>query len=108
MAPATINSQGAIVEKPTSFQLGSPFPYPFYAVATIPFILPDRGHVRFELFDAGGNRVHTFLDEVLDAGNHRCMLDRDALKLTSTSYICVIHWSDGKEAQNAFQLISLP
>jgi len=107
-APAAILNQGGIVEKPTEFQLGTPFPYPFYSFATIPFSLPQRGQVRLELYDAGGNRMHTFLHEELEAGNHRCFLDRDALKLRAGSFVCLIHWSDGREEASAFQLISIP
>jgi hypothetical protein len=107
-APAAILKQGGIAEKPTEFQLGAPFPYPFYSVATIPFSLPREGQVRLELFDAAGTRLHTLLNGQLQAGNHRCFLDADELKLSTGSYICLIHWHKANEEASAFQMISIP
>ncbi|MBK8233662.1 MAG: hypothetical protein IPK72_24575 [Candidatus Eisenbacteria bacterium] len=59
----------------TPFGITAVTPNPIRDVATIRFHLPARGAVELSVFDVGGRRVHTLVDETLDAGAHELAWD---------------------------------
>lgn len=50
-------------------------PNPFNPNTTIPFVVPERGHVQLLVFDIQGKRVRTLVDEIMQAGLKRVTWD---------------------------------
>lgn len=69
------------------FSLGNIYPNPFYSLATIPFQLVLGGYIRLELYDADGKLLHTLIDQCMMAGAHKVSVDKEALGLSSGSYV---------------------
>ena len=55
--------------------LGDPFPSPFNAEVTIPFVLVDAGPVRLTVYNLMGQQVRVLADGWVDAGAHRVRWD---------------------------------
>ena len=55
--------------------LGDPFPTPFNAEVTIPFVLAEAGPVRLTVYNLMGQQVRVLADEWVDAGAHRVRWD---------------------------------
>ena len=55
--------------------LGDPFPTPFNAEVTIPFVLAEAGPVRLVVYNLMGQQVRVLADEWVDAGAHRVRWD---------------------------------
>jgi hypothetical protein len=60
---------------PTVFAFAPPSPNPFAVSTVLRFDLPAPVHVTAEVFDLGGERVRTLIDEVRPAGIHRIAWD---------------------------------
>ena len=67
-----VDDEGNSPNAPFAFTVGSSYPNPTSAKATISFALPDgyAGAVKLELFDIAGRKVATPLDDSLNAGEH--------------------------------------
>ncbi len=57
-------------DPPAALRLLSAHPNPFNPKTTLTFELPTAARVRVEVFDVGGRRVATLLDESREAGRH--------------------------------------
>ena len=55
--------------------LGDPFPTPFNAEVTIPFVLAEAGPVRLVVYNLMGQQVRVLADGWVDAGAHRVRWD---------------------------------
>ena len=55
--------------------LGDPFPTPFNAEVTIPFVLAEAGPVRISVYNLMGQSIRVLADEWVDAGAHRVHWD---------------------------------
>jgi hypothetical protein len=64
---------------PLSSRLAQNHPNPFNPTTTIEFALSEAGRVEIQLFDAGGRRVRTLLDEHRQAGVHQLVLSANEL-----------------------------
>ncbi len=65
------SDEETIPPKVNSLVMHPNHPNPFNPTTTISFDLPQRCHVRLEIYNIKGQRVDTLLDEVMDTGNHR-------------------------------------
>ena len=74
--------------------LGDPFPTPFNAEVTIPFVLADAGSVRLAVYNLMGQQIRVLADGWVDAGAHRVRWDgRTAAGVEAASgvYWAVLH-----------------
>ncbi len=76
---------------PTKYELFQNYPNPFNPSTTISFALPEKNHVKLEIFDVIGRKVATLVNKSLVAGNHEIKFD--ASKLNSGVYIYRM-WTD--------------
>ncbi len=56
---------------PAVFRVSPPFPNPFNPSTTIAFALPERQHVRLDIYNLAGRRVRRLLAADVPAGHHR-------------------------------------
>lgn len=73
---------------PISFAVGRPFPNPFNAQISIPLMLPQRSHIRAELYNLAGQSLGLVFDSNLNAGAQTVRWD--ASKLVSGMYFLKI------------------
>ncbi len=71
---------------PANHWLGQNHPNPFNPVTTIQFGLPEPARVTMKLYDAAGREVRTLVDERMEAGYHRTVVE--ASGLSSGVYFC--------------------
>ena len=64
---------------PLTFQLGQNHPNPFNPITTIRFTVPERTRVAFVVYDVTGRSLKTLIDDVIDPGYHRAVLDATGL-----------------------------
>lgn len=64
---------------PQTFALGQNYPNPFNPSTMIPFSLPERTHVRLDVYDVSGRLVTRLVDHEMAAGTHRTPFNADAL-----------------------------
>ncbi len=64
---------------PTEYWLGQNHPNPFNPVTTLSFAILERTRVEMKVYDVAGREVMTLVDEVLDPGFHRAVLDAKGL-----------------------------
>jgi len=62
-------------ETPTELRFAGAVPNPVQSGTRFEFALPASSHVRLTLFDLGGRRVRTLVDEELSAGPHQAVWD---------------------------------
>lgn len=72
---ATDVDDGTGTGLPTTFALHQNYPNPFNPATTIAFELPERSHVRLELFNVLGQRVRSLVDGTMSAGVHTAEWD---------------------------------
>lgn len=53
---------------PTTVEIASNYPNPFNGSTTIRIAIPERGHVRLEVFDVAGRKVATLADQLMERG----------------------------------------
>lgn len=73
--PTDINdgdSQGSL---PYRFELSQNYPNPFNPVTTIEYSLPERSHVKIEIYNVVGQRVRTLVDRENVAGSYTVTWD---------------------------------
>lgn len=70
-APPGVICSGTVSVAPQQGRLFvAGFPNPFRSNVAVRFALPSEGHVRVDVFDAGGRRVQRLADRVFAAGEH--------------------------------------
>ncbi|MBD3224106.1 MAG: family 10 glycosylhydrolase [Caldithrix sp.] len=72
-------------EVPDRYYLGKNYPNPFNPFTTIEFALPERGHVRMQIYNMMGQKVATVVDEVKGPGQYTVQVD--GTNLSSGVYI---------------------
>jgi|GEM_PF-4549573 len=78
MAAATATAALNIPSAP-GYILGTNRPNPFSGTTTIPFTLPQPGHITLTVFDATGTVVRVLKDEMVAAGSHTVVFDGSTL-----------------------------
>ncbi|WP_456441220.1 T9SS type A sorting domain-containing protein [Caldithrix abyssi] len=63
------------VRPASGYGLHQNYPNPFNARTKIQFEIPKKDHVRLELFNSTGQKVHILLDKALAAGTHEVIWD---------------------------------
>lgn len=64
---------------PEQFKVYGAYPNPFNPSTTISYDLPERGHVRIEVFNMLGQRVTMLADEIRPAGRHSVLWNAEGL-----------------------------
>ena len=83
---ATINSVVGVGEPSLSFGLGNPFPNPVRGFMSYAVTLPHQSHVRIDVLDMTGRRVHRLLDGEVPAGRSAFSWDPRSESLRSGVY----------------------
>jgi hypothetical protein len=68
------------------FDIGPIHPNPFRSSASVPFVLPERAHIRIRVYDALGRPVRMLADEWMNAGRHN--VEFNAAGLPPGVYLC--------------------
>lgn len=87
---------------PGTYELGQNYPNPFNPKTTIPFALPEAGHVSVRVFDMQGREVATLIDEFKTAGRYEVAWD--ARDLASGTYFCILQTSAFKTTRKMILL----
>ena len=92
-AHTNINPVVDVEEEPVPLQLslGSPFPNPFNPTVTMPFVVPETGHVGMTIYNIQGQVVRRLVNDVREAGAHQVMWNgRDEVgrAVASGVYLC--------------------
>ena len=87
-----ITGVGHEEETPTVFSLSQNYPNPFNPTTTIRYGLPQRAHVRLEVFNLLGQQDALLVDEEKEAGWHEVLFENPALG--SGVYFCRISTSN--------------
>ena len=92
-AHANINEALAVEQTPARLELslGSPFPNPFNPTVSIPFTVPETGHVALTVYNVQGQVVRRLVDGAREAGTQAVAWDgRDELGRPAASgvYLC--------------------
>ena len=66
----TLIASRTVANVPDDFYLSPCYPNPFNPTTTIPFGLPQAGHVRLTVFNILGQQVATLVDDDFAAGHH--------------------------------------
>jgi hypothetical protein len=82
-APTGVEATEAV---PAEFVLRQNFPNPFNPSTTIRFAVPERAHVRVQVFNVMGEAVATLHDGAMEAGEKEVRFD--ATGLSSGVYLC--------------------
>lgn len=80
-----VSVNGPTPTVPRKFEVEQNYPNPFNPSTLIKFYLPDKMHVKIEIFDMLGRHVQTLLDGTLTAGTHQ--LKWDGSRLASGMYL---------------------
>ena len=76
----------AVTQLPREFKLGQNFPNPFNSETMIPLELPQRSHVKIELFNVRGQKLGVIFEGVQNAGWPK--IHYNASGLASGMYFC--------------------
>ncbi len=76
---AVTGVEGPTPLQPLSYRLDQNYPNPFNPRTTITFSIPREGRVDLSVYDIGGRRVSTLLNETLPAGEHSLVFSPDDL-----------------------------
>lgn len=85
-ASTSVRSEPA--EQPYTFELGANYPNPFNPSTTIPFTLPEAGHVSLRVYNQLGQEVAQLVNDYRTAGQHE--VTWDASRFASGTYLCVL------------------
>ena len=77
---------------PGEFTLSQNYPNPFNPVTTFEFTVPRTADVEIEVYNVLGQRVHTLVDQTMQAGQHAVTFDGS--QLASGVYFYVLRSSD--------------
>lgn len=86
-----------------NYKLGQNYPNPFNSETVIPLELPQRSHVRVELFNLQGQSLGTIYEGVENAGWPK--LSYNAAALSSGVYFCRVT-AEGLERSGKYQGVS--
>lgn len=78
-------SEMLATELPEEYALDQNYPNPFNPVTTIPYSMPEAGHVKLVVYDLLGRHVETLIDAEVNAGFHS--ISFDARSFPSGAYI---------------------
>ena len=67
------------------FRLNSIYPNPFNPNTTIPFALPEEGHVKISVYNLQGHEIAELVNQVFNAGDH--IINWDGSELSSGVYL---------------------
>ena len=76
---------------PSSFELAQNFPNPFNPTTSIPFTVPQSGHVRLEIYDAQGRIVAVPADGFFSAGLHHVIWNAQGVPTGTYLYRCLFN-----------------
>ena len=77
--------------QPLSFDLKQNYPNPFNPVTTISFSILKEGYTEISLYDLGGRKIKSIMNEVLDSGYHSVNIN--ASNMPSGVYLYTINVS---------------
>ena len=69
------------------FKLSQNFPNPVKDFTTIPFTLKNPSHVKIEIFDVNGKKQFDLINQRMDSGDQKVILDLNKLKLSEGNYL---------------------
>ena len=78
-------TDAGFADTPSLFELQQNYPNPFNPATLIPFSVPERSHVRVDVYNALGENVATLVNEVKEAGRYEIRFD--ATDLSSGIYL---------------------
>jgi hypothetical protein len=87
---------------PPDFRLKQNYPNPFNPTTTIEYSLPERGHVKIEIFNLLGQKVRTLIDEPKTAGNYEVIWDGkddNGSEVASGVYLCKLQVRDKSQTK---------
>jgi hypothetical protein len=96
------NGVQGMQQLPKEFKLGQNFPNPFNAETIIPLELPQRSHVKIELFNVRGQSLGVIFEGVENAGWPK--IRYNASRLTSGMYFCRVT-AEGLERSGKYQSV---
>ena len=73
--PTGIDDQPHGTVIPDKFELGQNYPNPFNPTTTLEYGVPNRSHVRIEVFNILGQSIRTLVDEEKSAGRYQSVWD---------------------------------
>jgi hypothetical protein len=91
------------LQLPMEFRIGQNFPNPFNAETVIPLELPQRSHVKIELFNVRGQNLGVIFEGVENAGWPK--ISYNASALSSGIYFCRVT-AEGLERNGKYQGVS--
>jgi hypothetical protein len=94
------NDQGS----PSIFELHNSYPNPFNPSTTIGYSLPEKAHVKLEIYNLIGQKITTLVDDVKSAGHYT--ITWNAQELSSGMYFCKMK-ATGKKAFEQTQKLLL-
>jgi len=77
---------------PYSFTLYSNYPNPFNPTTTLSFSIPKNGNTKLKVYNLGGSKVATLLNDYKSAGSHNIIFD--GTNLASGIYIYTLEFSN--------------
>jgi hypothetical protein len=92
-----------VTQLPKEFHLGQNYPNPFNAQTIIPIDLPQRSHVKIELFNLQGQSLGVIYEGTQNAGSAR--IGYEGSRLTSGIYFLRVQ-CEGLERSGKFQSVS--
>jgi endoglucanase len=82
--PASVENRNAVPDK---LQLFGNYPNPFNPQTTIKFGIPEKGHVKLTVYNNLGQIVSIFVDEQMDSGYHKVLLNSNSFSTARSSGI---------------------
>lgn len=87
---------------PSGYMLYQNYPNPFNPSTNILFTVPERSHVRLEIFTITGRHVATLINDEVDAGYHEIVWDTGDWNLSSGVYFVRLYTAPVINAVNEF------
>ena len=80
--------------------LYSNYPNPFNFLTTIKYFIPDRGHVKLEVFNILGQIMKTLVDNTMDEGEHNLIWDISKEKDIPASGVYIMRLTLGESSSS--------
>lgn len=81
------NIDDTITDLPDHYELYQNYPNPFNPSTNIRFSIPERSHVRIEIYNSIGQHIITLVNEELESGNHEIVWNADQVRASSGTYL---------------------